>query len=346
MKNHLPFLITTILFCHSLHAQSPQFAVVKPNGTTQIYSSWANAYNAAVNDDYIYLPGVGISGAIVINKRIHIYGSGHHPDSTSATSKTVFTGPIEIYGGANGGSIEGILNTGSINIGYNGTKVSNYTIKYCNISNSINLGISSADSLPEYITITSNVLSSLGNNYSNSSNNILIEKNVIRGSIARISNSLFKNNIFLLTSSIFSNVSNSNIENNIFIYGNPVPPESSNCFNSFFNNLKVGNADFTESGGCPILAESGNLFVTNYNEIFISYENNGFDYNDNYHLKPSCPGVGAGTDGTDLGIYGTSNPTSEGWVPSNPHIYLKDIDPSTGPDGKLHIEVGVRANNN
>ncbi len=345
MKNLLPFLITVILFCPSINAQSPQFAVVKPNGNTQIFPSWTAAYNAAVNDDYIYLPGVGISGTITLNKRLHIFGAGHHPDSTNATNKTVFTGVIDIFRGANGGSLQGINCTESIQIGINGTKVLNYTIKKCAITSSIAFGGVSIDSLPEYVSIIENIVNSIGNGHGLSTKNHTIEKNIIKSNVHNFEFSLFRNNIFLYSFITFSNVYNSTVENNIFLYSDPVPPPS-NCFNSFYNNLKISNSDFYDSGGCPIQAESGNLSVPSYTDIFISYDNNGFDYADNYHLQPTCPGVGAGTDGTDVGIYGTSDPTSEGWVPSNPHIYFKNIDPSTGPDGKLHIEVGVRANNN
>ena len=143
-------------------------------------------------------------------------------------------------------------------------------------------------------------------------------------------------------------VTNTLFQNNIFVVSQPINTSGNSniCYNSYHNNLKIGSSDFIENPTCPNQGESDNLAVPDIDSIFIAYPNNGFNYTNNYHLKPTCPGVGAGTDGTDLGIYGTNNPTPEGWIPSNPHIYFKQVDSETGPDGKLHIQVGVRANNN
>lgn len=343
MKNLLILLMTTISFSYPLKAQSPQFAVVKPNGTTQVFPSWTSAYNAASNDDYIYLPGIGITDNLILNKRLHIFGAGHHPDSTLATSKTVISGPINIQRGASGGELNGI-SCPAIHIGNDNSKVTNFTIKSCYISNYIYFGSSIVDSFPQYITITENVISDLQSLSSAGSINSMFEKNIFIAQVYHFAYCVFKNNIFLLTSNPISGINNSTFENNIFLLTNPFT--SNCCFNSYFNNLKLTNNNFPSDQNCPILSENGNISVPNITDIFISYAANGFDYDDDYHLSPACPGNNSGTDGTDVGIYGTSDPTSEGWVPSNPHIYFKDVDPSTGADGKLHIQIGVRANNN
>ena len=322
-------------------AQVPQFAVVRPNGTTQIFQSWASAYAAALDDDFVYLPGTGITGSIVINKRLHIFGAGHHPDSTSATSKTVFSGSISIYNGGSGGSLEGIAVNSTVNLGNNGTKISNYTIKRCYINSNLLFGSSEVDSLPEYINVTENVIYNIQGLVVPGPMNIVMERNLIRSQILNFEYCTFSNNDFLSPGIVFVNVNNSLLENNIFLYSNPVPGDI-NCFNSIFNNLKIAYADFEETPSCPILGETGNIFVESIDDIFISYNGSGDIYDDNYHLDPDCPGNNAGTDGTDVGIYGTNEPTPEGWVPSNPHIYFKDIAPSTDSDGRLHIQVGVR----
>ena len=57
MKKLVFILLTGILFVNDLNAQAPQFAVVRPDGTTYICPSWDSAYNKANNGDNIYLPG-------------------------------------------------------------------------------------------------------------------------------------------------------------------------------------------------------------------------------------------------------------------------------------------------
>ncbi len=52
------------------------------------------------------------------------------------------------------------------------------------------------------------------------------------------------------------------------------------------------------------------------------------------------------SDGTDIGIYGSSQPYKEGAVPFNPHIYFKNIGGTTTPNGLLNINIKVKAQDN
>ena len=119
--------------------------------------------------------------------------------------------------------------------------------------------------------------------------------------------------------------------------------------------MKIGSGTIESSfrltaflSGC-ILGDgyqSSTILLPDLSDIFFSYSGNGnFSYLDNFHLKSECPGVGAGTDGTDLGIYGSSSPTSEGWIPSNPHIYFKQINTQTNSSGTLPVQIKVRTGN-
>jgi hypothetical protein len=62
-----------------------------------------------------------------------------------------------------------------------------------------------------------------------------------------------------------------------------------------------------------------------------------------YHLKDACSGKNAGTDGTDVGIYGTSVPFKENRLPSIPNFSLKAISPETDATGKLPVNIVVDA---
>ena len=63
----------------------------------------------------------------------------------------------------------------------------------------------------------------------------------------------------------------------------------------------------------------------------------------NFHLRPGCLGKNAGTDGTDLGIYGGSFPWKNGSLPPNPHIQTKNISSATDPIGNLNVNIKVKA---
>ncbi|MEI7983947.1 MAG: hypothetical protein WCI71_20035 [Bacteroidota bacterium] len=68
-----------------------------------------------------------------------------------------------------------------------------------------------------------------------------------------------------------------------------------------------------------------------------------FSYTNNYHLKSTSNGHNAGTDGTDVGIYGTLIPYKEAAVPFNPHISSKSIGSTTNPTGTLDVDIRVSA---
>lgn len=347
MKKPILLLYLAVASIINVQSQAGQFAVVKPNGTTQIYTSWTSAYAEAVDEDFMYLPGVTISVPVTINKKLFIYGTGHDPDSTTATARTIFSSTFSIQSGATGGLLEGIK-AAEINLG--GTnKLQNYTIKKCNISSLI-FTSNTPDSMPQYITLSESIVGNVSNSYNCApAKYCSFFKNIFVQKISCFQSCTFKNNNFLCFSIGISppcnSLSNSSLENNIFLDDDPAPIANGNCDNIFLNNLKLNNSNFTGSESCPV-SQADNMSVPTIYDIFINYSGSGFLYTDDYHLIPTCPGVGAGTDGTDVGIYGTINPTVEGWIPSNPHIYFKQVAPETGPDGKLHIQVGVRANNN
>ena len=224
---------------------------------------------------------------------------------------------------------------------YTDRKIQDYTIKRCR-SNNIHFtdGYTPFDSLPTNIRITESVFSSTDGS---GSSGISFSKNLIAFNVNNFVSSDFFNNTFLYTSNSLNGITYSNIRNNIFLTSH-VFNSNTSCTNSFSNNLKINGCGLL--CGCPFNTgvEAGTISVSSTNDIFISYVGS-FPYIDNYHLKPTCPGVNAGTDGTDVGIYGTSQPTSEGWVPSNPHIYFKQVAPQTNSNGQLPIQFKVRTGN-
>ncbi len=66
-------------------------------------------------------------------------------------------------------------------------------------------------------------------------------------------------------------------------------------------------------------------------------------FTDDLHLQTGCVGVGHGTGGTDVGIYGSSSPYKPGAMPFNPHFRQADIAPSTNNNGALPVNIRVAA---
>jgi hypothetical protein len=80
--------------------------------------------------------------------------------------------------------------------------------------------------------------------------------------------------------------------------------------------------------------------------VFVSETNGTYEFSDNLHLQNICPGVGAGTDGTDMGIYGTASPFKDGALPHVPHISRMDAATGTDASGNLPVSVRVAAQPN
>lgn len=109
--------------------------------------------------------------------------------------------------------------------------------------------------------------------------------------------------------------------------------------NAFYNNLFCPNISFP-FGGNP---GTGNIVNQPIDSIYVSHTFGSFNYNNNYQLRSNCLGNNAGSDGTDIGLFGTAYPYKPGAVPINPHIQTKIIAPNTDSQGNLNINIRVGA---
>lgn len=317
-----------------------QFAVVKPDGTTHICPTLDSAYNKAENGDNLYLPGGAFSLSYDFNKAINLIGAGHYADSSAATTTTRITnGTFYILQGASGGSIQGIKFNGAITFGKTtqNDSVSNFQIFRCYVNNNLGFFSSRCNNVFVNESVLNSVLAI------NNTQNFVLKKSIVGGNLYSSSSfSIFENTLFLYGggSAIFSiGFSNSTFKNNIFLYASP-GSISNTSYCSFINNL------FAYAPAFP--SNSYNSYVGNiYGATTIFVNQTGYSYSEqhNYHLANTSPGISAGSDGTDVGIYGTSNPTAEGWVPTNPHIYYKQVATQTNASGQLPVNIKVRTNN-
>jgi hypothetical protein len=296
-----------------------------------------NAYASAVNGDTIYLPG-GYYNAITIDKKIAIIGAGHHPDSSAVTFPTVINGSFGLNENADGTSLIGLYINGGVSTGYN-ISVNNLLLQRLYLTGGINInGDRSNPSINgvirECIMFSEVFLANV--------TQFTITNNIIGYRLNSIESCIIANNIFLggddygnIVRVLYS-VNQSLVRNNVFYKSVMDFPGS--VTNQFQNNIFVNTPPLTDN------TWSGNYFNVAAADIFVSYDNTGFKYTHNFHLK--TPASYAGTDATQVGLYGTTKPWKEGSVPMNPHMQSKTIAENTDADGKIQVQVKVAAQNN
>jgi len=298
---------------------------------------FADAYNAAVNGDTIYLPGGSFATPATIAKGIAIYGAGHYPDSTAVTLPTSVTGNVAINAGADNLRLEGILFTGNLTFNLN-QKVDDVVISRCRINGTLNCSQNNSMATPcENHLIAQCVI--IGNIECSNLQGSTITNCIIQGQINNGNNLNIVNNAIIYTyylSYNLNSIRNSMIANNVFNRRQAVTTVLGGCTgNTFSNNVFAASPNFGDN------TASGNYLNIPADDMFVNEANNGFDYTDDFHLQ--SPETYIGTDGTQVGIYGGVLGYKPGAVPSNPHFSSATIAPSTDGEGKLNVNITVIA---
>jgi len=348
-------ILTVLLFvATSASLQAQNLIAVQNAGTPAFFQQVDSAIIHSQNGDTIYIPGGSWNISIPINKCLHFIGVGNNPDSTRVTSYTQIIGQMILLTGSDGGSIEGISFNEGLSFGSSSANqnVNNYKVSRCFIPIGINLGYQMPSNSSNNI-FSENIIGHI-NGYNSTQN--AFYNNFINTLEYFNSNNIFYNNIFFQAgvmccptcwyeTSTIANVFNSTFRNNIFPWpNNTFPAICSSVTNCFFdNNIFMQN---TSSPIAPGSMENNNIFNQPQGSIFVKQSGSGFDYNQDYHLQSSCPGKNAGTDGTDIGIYGGAFPWKEGSVPSNPHFQTVKIAPKTDANGNLNVNIKVQAQDN
>lgn len=355
-------LLLAALLISANYSFAQNYIALEHADSVSLYNNLAAAASNAQHGDNIYIPGGTFNiGTVTIDKRVHIYGVGHYTDSTSATGPSQLIGTLKFIDGADSGSVSGFYLSGDIYFGSAASNqdVENFSITRCNI-NYLYLAYTSSSTATTSTNfyISENVIR--GDIYGSNAQNCLFEKNIIEGYIKRFSgNAVFRNNILLfIDSGTFASgvigtenylVSYCVFENNIIFGDRPLQYYAGNyqygyctSYCTFNNNVFIYNQNF------PFGTNIGNNNTVNQaqSSIFVSQSGTSFSYSHNYHLKSTSPGKNAGTDGTDIGIYGTANPYKEGAVPITPHILFKSISSQTDNNGFLNVNIKVSAQDN
>jgi len=305
------------------------------------YTNLQTAINAASDGDTIYVSGSTANyGDATIRKRLTLFGTGYNPlkqqPLVSAVS-TLYLDTLISVSGASGTVIAGFSMNG-INHNY-GAK--NTRVERNHIYSTIGLNAGSANCI-----IRHNMFN--GNISINNATSVLIENNIIHHNTIYYSNqpsviishNLFMGNIGTGLYSLFQ-ISSATVINNIFWGASPLGNSvNSNVLN---NNLTFQTPNDAIPGGSN--SGSGNLVSTN--PQFVNAPSPGISYSYDYNLAAASAANNAGTDGTDLGVYGGANtlPNLSG-MPPIPQITEMNIGtPVIAPGSNLGVSFKAKKNN-
>lgn len=322
MKN-LSFLVILAFLIPVKSKAQTLIAVHNETGST-FYANLDSAIVHSVAGDFIYLPGGNFTISKPINKKLQIVGVGHNPDSCYVTGITQVTGNFTINNGSDHGSIAGLKIWGDIKFTLTTGQTLNYfSIERCNL-NAVSIATNSTN-----ILINECVIGSVSGS---SSQEVLVSKCIFSGGVSGfVANTNINNNIFL--NAIGYPTAGCDFKNNIFLSAGFSPAASYTA--SYQNN------SFTSA--VSSLYNCHNNVVASAAELFVKKTKAGFDYDQDYHLLATSPAHNAGTDKTDLGIYGTSSPWKEGSLPGNPHVQRLQSQSVSSLNGNLDVKVKVAA---
>ncbi|MFD0989655.1 hypothetical protein ACFQ1R_06070 [Mariniflexile jejuense] len=316
---------TFLLLGATLFAQTTWTVDNRP-GTTAQFTSVQAAIDAASEGDFIYIhPSPNAYPNITINKEIHLRGIGHGPElangeSAKISAMMLFTDNLSKS--ASNSSISGLEIINGINDNNFGA-ISNVLIQNNKIG-SISL------SRPFNYIIQGNLFNSIGTaNYLNifninHGNNIITHNIFIRNSSSNtqingtvsglISSDTFNNNLMVFDNTgtekiAFNNCNNPILNNNMFLLTSRDAISTIISTINNFNNIPLNfqNCLTFAYGGQTLTTLNGINNLNNVNPQFRdigSPENPLFTYTKNYKLKAGSPAIGAGSDNSDLGIYG------------------------------------------
>lgn len=329
-----------------------QRIVLQGSGDPQVFTSVNAAIAAAQPDDRLYFSGGTFSDTnIVVTIPLHFIGAGISPDSSAVTGTTTIATPnnsndyIAITTGASGSTFTGIRFNAD-NYFYFGLDdatddPTDLVFERCVFDdrvytvNGSSIGASSA-TFNECVfhsllngqtgvtaTLTRCILdyqAGTGAEVSGFDGGGLTMRHCI-GLGTRVGdsgNSTIENCVFTRTSAPFWQSSGSILTNNLLVSAGLV------------SNMTPG-------------ANSGNILGVAVTDIFVSEDNTDFEWTDDMHLQPTSVGVGMATDGSDVGVYGSTTPWKEGSAPFNPHFRAASIAPATNANGDLPVNIRVAA---
>ena len=343
MKLLKPTLILgVILFAFDAFSQNILIADNRPSRPlgAHVYIGLQEAIDAATDGDIIHLMPSAINyGNVTVNKELTIYGIGFSPDKDGPQKAWVDN--MSLVDGASNTRVSGINISTALYIGnsiganYSVSNVfvensrikrilrnTSYTVSFSNVvirNCIIGWGYTSSAAVME-----------LDNSGGYTLSNVLITNNIITPSTygsgqyaaLRVDDAIIKNNLFLGDNNLSTSangwgITQSNsctVSNNIF-YG--VRAYTGTVTNTTFNN-NLSNLPATDGGDgyfndFATGAGSGTTYSGNITATDPLFTNVGFVYGWDFAYDPTTSAAevtSGGTDGTDIGLFGSTIPFS------------------------------------
>ena len=344
MKPYYVLLAIFLLVSANSFSQTIYVADNNPNAPTgdHVFSTLQECIDIASDGDIIHvIPANDNYGSVIIDKELHIIGSGWIPDNQTGMKSRIYSIVFE-SNNANGSTLNGLVltQTNDYPVFFGELNAPLDTLKDIEIYNCKIPGIRQLDNCPiKNIILRNNIFATLYTTVGNPAINfkigagmtedLLISNNIIcvnfangnvRAALSAANQTLITNNLFYSNGGYyaFHDIINSFITNNVFFganassyhYGATV---GKNYANVYSNNLSYECAGY---GGCDIPpvststpANTGSGNLPNTDPLYATLVDGWFWSADNsLDLLEFSPLVNGGTDGTDIGITGGAYP--------------------------------------
>ncbi len=297
------------------------------------FTTLADAQSPASAGDTIYVyPSSNAYAGITVTKQLFFFGVGYNLDiyEGQASNATSRVGNMTFNAGSEGSLLEGFAGNFYVDI-----NTDNITIKKNDIAR-IDVGGSSCIIAQNDIVGNQNAASCVQIDKANIGD-ILIANNKIyntRYDYAAISSNIESdisiiNNVLKITTAqngIINYVSvNTLVQNNIILNGV--------CSTNPVYQHNICNSD-------QLPETNGNIINVDMNTVF----EDPSDFVTGLHLLPGSPAIGAGFNGTDMGIYGGNHPYIDGGFPNLPSIFHLESDATTSLQHGLDVVIKAKSN--
>lgn len=324
-------LLSLLLAVGSITAFAATRTVSNRPGDLAEFNSLQAAIDASVDGDIILITGSPISyGDVTVGKRLTLIGPGANPSFNGGASASIST----LTFGSSQASKSALLGLSISAINIAAPECDEVQVKRSKVDYIYN-GAVDPNRIPQKWLIEETILGNSGLNNQGSNGNLANWS--IRNS--------YSNGTVYLNGSIFSNVV-------IYsIYGNSILGSQNVITNSIFyysltvTNSSIANCIFQTTNTIDSVSNSlsGNLFETD--PQFVRLADWWNFYSNDFSLTAGSPGINAGTDGTDIGLFGGKGYLVSG-LPGIPQVEsLVILNPTVPQNGTLNIKVDGKANN-
>jgi hypothetical protein len=349
-----------------------------PSGD-HIYTDLQTCIDNASDGDMIHvIPSINNYGDVIINKELHIVGSGWIPDNQTGMKSFINSIVIE-SSSANGTTLNGLVltQTSDFPIYFGLLNAPLDTLKNLEIYNCKIPGIRQLDNCPiKDVILRNNIIVGLSSDVKISAlsfitelgmtTDLLISNNIIcvnynygyvRAGINAANQTLITNNLLFSNNGfyMFYNIMNCFITNNVFYgssassfqYGATV---GENYANVYSNNLSYECTNYglciipPPSTSTPANTGSGNLSDTD--PLYVDLVDAWYWTSDkSLELDQFSPLLDAGTDGTDIGITGGSYPFKNyKTLIGVPYIHQMTVPGLIMENQEIQLEAEARSN--